>query len=143
MIDEFYGSWMKYNVLLRVLDGHPLRLEVKGGFTWAAYTHVFITSNACVGAWYHRDDISALKRRITEVIDCDDALYDDIELPADEEPKKLGKMRVEVFHQKMRDGIGAFAEMRHEKPWCYQDPDKAAVLVPDTPLVDTISDSDE
>lgn len=30
ILDEFYGSWMKYSVLLRVLDGHPFRLEVKG-----------------------------------------------------------------------------------------------------------------
>lgn len=121
VIDEFYGSWMKYNVLLTILDGYALRLEVKGGFTWASYDMVIITSNATVGEWYSRVDISALNRRIKEVIDVNEPLYDDIELPPDETARRIehARMRVEVFMAKQREERGVFAEHRKEPKWSY------------------------
>lgn len=71
IIDDFYG-WIKYGQLLRILDGHPLRLEVKGGFTWALWTKVIITSNKEWEDWYpnvtNSQQIAALRRRITNSI---------------------------------------------------------------------------
>jgi len=60
VIDDFYG-WIKLGSLLRILDGHPLRLEVKGGFTHAEYTEVIITSNMHPEQWY--TNISQMQRR--------------------------------------------------------------------------------
>lgn len=68
LIDDFYG-WIHWGHLLNILDGYPLRLQIKGSHTWAQYETVYITSNRNVEDWYHRDDISALKRRITNYID--------------------------------------------------------------------------
>lgn len=71
VIDDFYG-WIKHGQLLRILDGHPLRLEVKGGFTWALWTRVILTSNRHWHDWYpsvtHESQIAALRRRITNTI---------------------------------------------------------------------------
>lgn len=133
VIDEFYGSWMRYSVLLRVLDGHPYRLDVKGAFTWANYDLVIITSNSPIGSWYKRDDISALLRRVTEVIDCDEPLYDDIPaaIPDDGgEPRRLGRMRVELFQALQREHHGVFAEHRREPAWHYTGDGTTTTTVP-------------
>lgn len=66
LIDDFYG-WIKYGFLLRILDGYQLRLEVKGGFTYALWTKVFITSNKHPQEWYSQGLSPALKRRITKI----------------------------------------------------------------------------
>lgn len=69
-IDEFYGQ-IPISRLLRLLDGHPVRLPVKGGFTWAMWTKVYITSNVKVEDWYlgvPEGVRAALKRRISEII---------------------------------------------------------------------------
>lgn len=69
IIDDFYG-WIKWGTLLRILDGHPYRGEIKGGFVWALWTKVYITSNIPVDEWYPNitDERrrAALNRRITE-----------------------------------------------------------------------------
>lgn len=67
VIDDFYG-WIKFGALLRILDGHPLRLEIKGGFTYAYWTEVIITSNKEWNEWYkelNEEQLNALERRIT------------------------------------------------------------------------------
>lgn len=70
LIDDFYG-WIKWGQLLKLLDRYPLRLEVKGGHTWANWTRVLITSNKHYNDWYanadDRKDIRALERRIHRV----------------------------------------------------------------------------
>lgn len=69
IIDDFYG-WIRFGHLLNILDGHPLRLEVKGGFTYALWTTVYITSNVPHHEWYKlltQTQRDALERRITEV----------------------------------------------------------------------------
>lgn len=66
LIDDFYGG-MKYNFLLRVLDGHQLRVNTKGGHRFARWTKVFITSNDPPGTWYQRGLTPALARRISYV----------------------------------------------------------------------------
>lgn len=65
-IEEFYG-WMPYSLFLRVLDGHQLKLPTKGGFTWACYTKVVITSNVHPSEWYSVGMTPALKRRISSI----------------------------------------------------------------------------
>jgi len=69
LIDEFYGQ-LKPARLLHLLDGYQLRLPIKGGFTYAQWTKVYITSNVPPEEWYK--DIpeqvkEALARRITLV----------------------------------------------------------------------------
>ncbi len=70
-IDE-YANNMSCTTLLRLLDGYKKRLAIKGGFTWARWTKVIITTNLDElhgnAMFEHRE---ALKRRITRVIDFD------------------------------------------------------------------------
>lgn len=66
IIDDFYG-WIKYGTLLRMLDGHPYRAEVKGGFVRAAWTRVVLTSNRHPRDWYSQGLTPALERRITTI----------------------------------------------------------------------------
>lgn len=72
LIDEFYGQ-LKPARLLQVLDGYQLRLPIKGGFTYANWRKVYITSNVPWFEWYNKGNvpdtvIDALKRRITRVV---------------------------------------------------------------------------
>ena len=69
LIDE-YDSQISITELLNILDGYQLRLPIKGGFTYARWTKVYITSNIEPHEWHpkakeaHRE---ALMRRITYV----------------------------------------------------------------------------
>ncbi len=69
VIDE-YDNQIPCTELLGILDGHQHRLEIKGSFTYANWTTVYITSNI---KKLHRnakeDHIIALERRITEKIE--------------------------------------------------------------------------
>lgn len=64
LIDDFYGG-IKYSLLLKILDGHPLQCPVKGGFIYANWTKVYITSNDPIRTWYSKGFTEALRRRIT------------------------------------------------------------------------------
>lgn len=69
VIDDFYG-WIRYSFFLRMLDGHPVRLPIKGSHTYANWTTVIITSNQNPHNWYHWGDNlvqAALKRRVTNM----------------------------------------------------------------------------
>ncbi len=66
IIDDYYGDW-PWNFLLRVLDGYFLQLPVKGGFTYAVYTTVIMTSNQPPECWYPHERYEALQRRIKNV----------------------------------------------------------------------------
>lgn len=69
LFDDFYGQ-LKYSRMLQLLDGYQLMLPIKGGFTYAKYTKVYITSNKPPDEWYSGvDDTSALMRRITNIIE--------------------------------------------------------------------------
>lgn len=70
IIDDFYG-WIKYGMLLRILDGHPYRCEIKGGFVWAMWTSIVITSNKHPKEWYDKGMTDALKRRLTTIMHFD------------------------------------------------------------------------
>lgn len=67
LIDDFYG-WVKHSYLLRLLDGYPLRLPIKGSHTWACWTTVYITSNKHPSQWYKQGLSGALCRRIGLVL---------------------------------------------------------------------------
>lgn len=64
--DEFRGQ-CPFSFFLRLLDGYPVRLPIKGSFTYAAWTKVCITSNRPWTMWYPsvtEDDTAALARRL-------------------------------------------------------------------------------
>jgi len=65
ILNDFYGN-IKYHKLLDLLDGYKMRLPVKGGFTYANWTKVLITSNKPPEEWYHHGMTDALKRRLSE-----------------------------------------------------------------------------
>lgn len=67
LLDDFYG-WIKYHELLHLLDGYNMQLQVKGGFTWAKWKRVIITSNKPPEQWYSQGLTPALARRITQTI---------------------------------------------------------------------------
>lgn len=64
LIDDFYG-WVPWAFLLRILDGHPIRLDVRGAHKYAFFTHVYITSNRTPQSWYPSQGFPwELQRRI-------------------------------------------------------------------------------
>lgn len=72
VIDEMPREGLDFKQLLRILDGHPLMLKVKGGFAHAHYTEVVLTSNFPWTTWYGQDQhLAALERRIHNVIKMD------------------------------------------------------------------------
>lgn len=78
LFEEFDDESIPFNTLLRLLDEYQCQLPVKGAFTFAAWTTVFITCNKSVQWWYPSHDPSPLRRRITEeveVLDRDQCLH--------------------------------------------------------------------
>lgn len=69
LLDDFYGD-LPYSTLLKVLDRYPLQVPVKGGFVYAQWTHVIITSNREPQQWNFPPftDLAAFNRRVTETI---------------------------------------------------------------------------
>lgn len=70
LIDDFRG-FIPFQFLLKILDIYPLRLDIKGSFTYAAWSKVYITSNHAYDDWYKQDSnhcINALSRRIHRTI---------------------------------------------------------------------------
>lgn len=66
LFDDFDGSGVPYEYLLRLLDMYPLQVPVKGGFTEWNPVRIYITTNVPIEQWYRdRSDIKALQRRIT------------------------------------------------------------------------------
>lgn len=66
LLDDFDGH-MKHHQLLKVLDGHQYRCNVKGGHRYAQWTKVVITSNYKPEDWYKRGLSGALKRRLNNI----------------------------------------------------------------------------
>lgn len=64
VLDEFYG-WIPWDLLLRMCDRYPLKLQVKGGSTECLVKNVIITSNKDIINWYPNiKEIDPLIRRI-------------------------------------------------------------------------------
>jgi hypothetical protein len=77
IIDD-YRSGFKYDKMLRLLDGHPIQLNVKGSYRHACYERVFITSNKDPENWYpNKSDIyeHTLKRRFSKIYKYDEATH--------------------------------------------------------------------
>lgn len=70
IIDEFEGpKQIDLTYLLRLLDGYPMRVQTKGGFTCWCPSIVVITSNYRSSEWYTNESpyrLLALERRITK-----------------------------------------------------------------------------
>jgi len=64
ILDDFEGSFCSFRYILRLLDKYKLKIEIKGGFSWAVWTTVVITSNLHPSAWYTCAS-SPLERRLT------------------------------------------------------------------------------
>lgn len=105
VLDDFYG-WIRHGTMLNIMDGYPLRLEIKGGHTYAAFEYVFITSNKAHTEWYQKiTDLRAFERRIYLNLFVDDVLYDDMESvhtwygpkPADYVPGADARLQLDQF----------------------------------------------
>ncbi len=69
VIDE-YANQIPVTKLLSILDGYQLRLPIKGGFTYAQWEKVYITTNLHVLHINAKPEHQkALERRITKTID--------------------------------------------------------------------------
>lgn len=66
LIDDFYGE-IEWGMFLKLLDGYPIQLPVKGGFTWKNYDRVYITSNNPPETWYTEGMPPEFRRRITSI----------------------------------------------------------------------------
>lgn len=71
LMDEFYGS-MSYQELLRILEGYQLRLNIKGGHTYANWDTVYLVSNNPPHTWYPNVGMTdAFIRRIDGILKFD------------------------------------------------------------------------
>ena len=66
IIDEFAG-WLPQEYLLRLLDRYACTVPIKGSFTWALWTTVYITSNQPPTSWYREGLQDRLLRRFASV----------------------------------------------------------------------------
>lgn len=66
IIDD-YDGWIGYRSLLQWFDEYPVLLPVKGSFTPARYTVVYVTSNKRPEEWHPDQDFAPLQRRLTSV----------------------------------------------------------------------------
>lgn len=69
IIDEFYG-WIRWDLLLRLLDRYPLLVDTKGGAVSFVARRIIITSNAHPSDWFHYDgkkQYATLHRRLDRI----------------------------------------------------------------------------
>lgn len=69
VIDEFYG-WIRWDMLLRLLDRYPLTLDTKGGAVSFVARRIIITSNCHPSTWYNYDgkkQYATLERRLDKI----------------------------------------------------------------------------
>lgn len=66
LLDDYYG-YLPYSEMLRVLDRYPYNAQVKGGYVWAQWDTVIITSNKHPREWYSQGLTPALERRLHEI----------------------------------------------------------------------------
>lgn len=69
LIDDFHNN-IKLDYMLRLLDRYPMKINIKGSYTWRTSNTIYITSNIHPDYWYpncpniHKE---ALRRRISEI----------------------------------------------------------------------------
>lgn len=64
IFDDFYGG-IQHCKFLRLLDGYIVNCPIKGGFVYAKWTKVIITSNKRPCQWYKMGLTPELERRLT------------------------------------------------------------------------------
>lgn len=69
ILDEFYG-WLRRDLLQRLIDRTPIRVECKGGTLVFSAKTVIFTSNVDPTRWYPRVGLGALQRRLAAPIGC-------------------------------------------------------------------------
>jgi len=88
LFDDYYG-YFKYHDLLTILDRYPINLPIKGGFVWAQYDTVIITSNKHPKDWYKLNWGWPLRRRLNKIFEVKvidgETSYAQEDYPADEE----------------------------------------------------------
>lgn len=72
ILDDFYG-WIPHDLLLRMADRYPLRVDFKGGSTQFLAKRIVVTSNSNWRNWYDYANKSglnfaALERRVTVAV---------------------------------------------------------------------------
>lgn len=90
LLDDYYGD-IPYSQFLKILDRYPLHLPVKGGFIYAQYNTVIVTSNRHPDDWYPNGYTTALQRRIN--ILCIDSIPD---APSQELQEEASSQEVSV-----------------------------------------------
>lgn len=68
LIDDMDGSTMKYRVFLQLVDHYPLEVQTKGGFVWALWEKIYITSNVHPRSWWYVGWPKALSRRFSKIV---------------------------------------------------------------------------
>lgn len=63
LIDDMDKDCIPYGMMLAICDRYPLRLPIKGDFTYAAWDRVYITSNKRVERWWNGANCDAFNRR--------------------------------------------------------------------------------
>lgn len=67
IIDEFYG-WLAFDLILRICDKYPLKVEIKGGMTQFLANTIVFTSNKDPREWWKQCYFGAFERRVTKWI---------------------------------------------------------------------------
>jgi len=98
VMDDFYG-WLEPSTLYRLLDIYPMQVPVKGGFTWAQWNYVFISSNVRPEEFYRKEvmdrlDQLAYERRFHRIGEMQ-KLYDEEE----------NDYFIDIKWQKYEDGV--------------------------------------
>lgn len=65
------GDIMPVTTFLRITDGYPIEVEVKGGFTPWVPKHIYITSNKSISEWWTDltpEHFLAIQRRVTNTV---------------------------------------------------------------------------
>lgn len=70
LLDDYRAGKLKTTELLRILDGHPIQLPIKGSSVWAHFTFVYITTNeTTIEHWVDSHSKKALDRRIKDRVE--------------------------------------------------------------------------
>lgn len=64
VIDEFFG-WIPRDLMCRICDRYPFRVETKGGSVEFVARRVFITSNNSPNSWWPRVGLGPMRRRLS------------------------------------------------------------------------------
>lgn len=71
LFDDFYGSSCTYDRFLHLFDGHECGIETKGGYGYANWTEVWITSNRHPDTWWKEHSYTEdaeFNRRIHDIV---------------------------------------------------------------------------